>query len=185
MTARQRVVLGIVVLALAKQVGQNPDSVSSLVAFVAAVLLFAAMEQYRGLGRSLRRQRRRSRGVYQRAPIPAAVRRRVYARDHHTCQYCGRGEGRGVQLVIDHIYPVARGGTNDIRNLITACAACNAAKGARVLGDEAAMRRFERERIIRGRELDREWERAQRRGCSSLLPVEFLFVGATGVVAFN
>ncbi len=133
MTARQRVVLGIVVLALAKQVGQNPDSVGTLVALVAVVLLIAAMERTRRLGRALCGRRRRSRAGCGRAPVPAAVRRRVYSRDHYTCQYCGRGEDRGVQPVIDHIYPVARGGTNDIRNLITACAVCNAAKGARVL----------------------------------------------------
>lgn len=36
------------------------------------------------------------------------------------CCYCGRSA-----QVIDHIYPVSRGGTNDVANLAPACEACN------------------------------------------------------------
>ncbi len=114
-----------------------------------------------------------------RVPIPPDVRRSVFASDHYTCQYCGRGEGPYVQLEIDHIIPVSKGGTNDISNLVTACFECNRAKGAKLL-DEEGMRRFELERMARGRQLDEEWERSQRRGCAALLPF-VLVVAMLGV----
>lgn len=54
----------------------------------------------------------------------------VFERDSFTCQYCGR-KAPEVHLEIDHIRPVCDGGTNDISNLITACAECNTGKGGR------------------------------------------------------
>lgn len=36
-------------------------------------------------------------------------------------------------LVVDHVTPVASGGTNDILNLVTSCEACNAGKAAKSL----------------------------------------------------
>lgn len=41
------------------------------------------------------------------------------------CAYCGGPGGS-----IDHIVPLARGGTNDRSNLASACIPCNSAKGA-------------------------------------------------------
>jgi 5-methylcytosine-specific restriction enzyme A len=102
------------------------------------------------------RRRRRPSGL-RRVPIPAAVRRRVYARDGYTCVYCGR-RGNKLRLTIDHVFPVVLGGTNDVANLVTACRSCNLAKGARLL-DGADLRRFAAERHARaGRE--------RRRGCA-------------------
>lgn len=57
--------------------------------------------------------------------IPNYIRFQVFKRDKFTCQYCGRS---GVELEVDHIKPIAHGGTNDIDNLITACKACNRGK---------------------------------------------------------
>lgn len=57
--------------------------------------------------------------------ISNSVRFKVFKRDHFTCQYCGRS---GVELEVDHIEPVSKGGTNDIGNLITACKDCNRGK---------------------------------------------------------
>ena len=62
-----------------------------------------------------------------RKPIPKSVRFEVFKRDKFSCQYCGRAAPE-VLLHIDHIKPVADQGTNDITNLVTACAACNAGK---------------------------------------------------------
>ncbi len=56
------------------------------------------------------------------------VEREVFERDGYRCKQCGGWE----RLVVDHIHPVARGGTGDIANLQTLCWACNTAKGARV-----------------------------------------------------
>jgi len=53
-------------------------------------------------------------------------------RDDFTCQYCGR-KSPEVKLQADHIKPRCEGGRDDLRNLITACADCNAGKWGRSL----------------------------------------------------
>lgn len=62
----------------------------------------------------------------------------VFKRDNFTCQYCG-GQAPDVVLHVDHINPVAGGGSNDIMNLITSCEPCNLGKGARPLDDKTAI----------------------------------------------
>lgn len=62
----------------------------------------------------------------------------VFKRDSFTCQYCG-AQAPEVVLHIDHMNPVAGGGTNDIINLITSCEPCNLGKGARELSDQTAL----------------------------------------------
>lgn len=47
------------------------------------------------------------------------------------CRYCSAAFDGTEEL--DHLTPVARGGTNDIGNLTYACHACNRAKGAKTL----------------------------------------------------
>ncbi len=64
--------------------------------------------------------------------VPNEIREAVLKRDNFTCQYCGR-KGEGVELEIDHIIPMTRGGKTDIRNLITACKECNRAKHNKLL----------------------------------------------------
>ena len=68
--------------------------------------------------------------AYSREPIPAGLRFAVLRRDGFRCAYCGRGEPEGVQLHIDHLVPVARGGKTELDNLVTACATCNIGKSA-------------------------------------------------------
>lgn len=51
-------------------------------------------------------------------------------RDRFTCSYCG-APGTDAELEIDHIIPVAKGGSNHMSNLTTACRAFNQSKGAR------------------------------------------------------
>lgn len=53
------------------------------------------------------------------------IRDRIFARDDYTCQYCGE---RGKRLECDHIHPVAKGGTHEDSNLVTACFSCNRSK---------------------------------------------------------
>jgi len=57
------------------------------------------------------------------------IRWQVFARDNFTCQYCGR-KAPNVTLEIDHKNPVSNGGSWELDNLVTACAACNRGKGA-------------------------------------------------------
>lgn len=43
------------------------------------------------------------------------------------CHYCGKKVGADA-LTMDHVVPVARGGTSTKGNVVPACAACNATK---------------------------------------------------------
>jgi len=63
-------------------------------------------------------------------------RREIFARDKHTCQYCGAQTG---DLTLDHVIPRHRGGGHTWDNLVAACKTCNHRKGGRFL-DEARMR---------------------------------------------
>jgi 5-methylcytosine-specific restriction endonuclease McrA len=45
--------------------------------------------------------------------------------ENPVCQYCG-----GPATTVDHVIPLARGGTDDLANLVPACAVCNGRKGA-------------------------------------------------------
>lgn len=73
-----------------------------------------------------------------RKPLSKKLRFEVFKRDSFKCQYCG-GEAPTVLLQVDHIQPVAAGGTNDITNLITSCEPCNAGKSDRRLDDSSAV----------------------------------------------
>jgi hypothetical protein len=53
------------------------------------------------------------------------TRRRIFARDNYTCQYCG---ATNVPLACDHRLPHSRGGSNEPENLVTACVRCNSRK---------------------------------------------------------
>lgn len=66
--------------------------------------------------------------------ISKKVRFEVFKRDSFTCQYCGKC-APDVVLNLDHIHPRARGGKDDILNLITSCYDCNQGKSDRELSD--------------------------------------------------
>ena len=61
-------------------------------------------------------------------PVMRLCRREVFARDRHTCQYCGQRSG---DLTLDHVMPRARGGGHTWENLVSACKACNHRKAGR------------------------------------------------------
>ena len=54
----------------------------------------------------------------------------IYARDHHSCQYCGDAFPTS-ELTFDHVIPVAQGGRKDWENIVTCCISCNRRKGGR------------------------------------------------------
>ena len=69
------------------------------------------------------------------------TRRTIFARDDHTCQYCGaRAES------IDHILPRSRGGTHTWENVVAACRRCNSRKENR-LPDEAGLKMMSEPRV--------------------------------------
>jgi 5-methylcytosine-specific restriction endonuclease McrA len=54
----------------------------------------------------------------------------VYARDRHTCQYCGRRLPRH-ELNLDHVVPRSQGGQSTWENIVCSCHVCNRRKGGR------------------------------------------------------
>lgn len=91
--------------------------------------------------------------VSKRKTISKTVRFEIFKRDKFTCQYCGKS-APDVTLEIDHIVPVAKGGTNDIMNLITACRDCNRGKTDKQLDDNSTI-------MVQKRQLDELQERRE------------------------
>lgn len=54
----------------------------------------------------------------------------IFARDGHSCQYCGR-RLPSAQLSVDHVIPRSRGGQTTWDNVVCACIVCNIKKGGR------------------------------------------------------
>ena len=59
--------------------------------------------------------------------ISKRTRFEVLRRDNYTCRYCRSTES---ELTLDHVTPVALGGTDEITNLVAACKDCNAGKAS-------------------------------------------------------
>lgn len=69
------------------------------------------------------------RRVNNRKKISSSLRFEVLRRNKFCCSYCGKAAVDGHRLVIDHIHPLSKGGTNDIDNLTSSCEECNSGKG--------------------------------------------------------
>ena len=54
----------------------------------------------------------------------------IYARDHDTCQYCGKQLPRS-ELNLDHVVPRSQGGKTTWENVVCSCIPCNLKKGGR------------------------------------------------------
>lgn len=64
----------------------------------------------------------------ERGKVSNKMRFSIYARDDYRCRRCG-ASGKSVQLEIDHIIPIAKGGKSTYNNLQTLCHKCNVEKG--------------------------------------------------------
>jgi hypothetical protein len=76
-----------------------------------------------------------------RQPMDPDLRWTVFRRDGYACVWCGSDS----DLTIDHIHPVALGGTNDVSNLQTLCRTCNSRKG--ISASPGRYRRRELQRV--------------------------------------
>ena len=61
-------------------------------------------------------------------------REQVFERDRYRCVYCGE-VFPAEELTVDHVQARVRGGDRSGGNLVTACTACNTAKGHRRVGE--------------------------------------------------
>lgn len=116
-------------------------------------------------------------GEPRRKPLSRSLRFQILRRDNHACRYCG-ATAPDVKLTVDHVVPVALGGSDDPTNLVAACQGCNAGKdatppdaevvadvaqdaarwaAAMALAAKAAQTRAEEERAYRQRFLD-HWQ---------------------------
>lgn len=59
--------------------------------------------------------------------VSKRLRYEVLRRDNHSCRYCG-ATATDAKLTIDHVVPVALGGTDQPDNLVAACQDCNTGK---------------------------------------------------------
>ena len=59
--------------------------------------------------------------------ISRRLRYEVLRRDSYTCRYCG-AKAPDVKMTVDHVVPVALGGTDEPANLVAACGDCNGGK---------------------------------------------------------
>lgn len=64
----------------------------------------------------------------ERGEVSDSIRYDVFYRDHFKCKICGASSDQGVQLHVDHIIPVSKGGKSTIDNLQTLCERCNIGK---------------------------------------------------------
>ncbi|MCM1334688.1 MAG: HNH endonuclease [Bacteroides sp.] len=63
-----------------------------------------------------------------RSQMTDKLRYTILKRDGFRCKLCGRTRDDGIQLEVDHIIPVAKGGKTVPENLRTLCKACNRGK---------------------------------------------------------
>ncbi|MFJ3984360.1 HNH endonuclease [Streptomyces fungicidicus] len=61
--------------------------------------------------------------------VSKRLRYEIFRRDNHTCRYCG-ASAPDVPLRVDHVTPVALGGTDEPGNLVTSCEPCNNGKSS-------------------------------------------------------
>lgn len=83
-----------------------------------------------------RRARMASAGIFE---VTQRDWERMCAQYRSCCAYCG---ARPDRLEMDHVIPIARGGSHSIGNLVPACRACNGSKNALLLSEW----RYKRER---------------------------------------
>lgn len=76
----------------------------------------------------LRRERIRACGVR----VTAAEWRSIQEAHGHACVYCG---ATGVRLTRDHKVPLARGGLDNVENVVPACRPCNQRKHAKTAAE--------------------------------------------------
>ena len=72
-----------------------------------------------------------TRRKHERARVTPSVRYNIMKRDGFRCCLCGRSAADGIELEVDHIVPISKGGNTVYSNLQTLCRDCNRGKGTK------------------------------------------------------
>lgn len=72
----------------------------------------------------------------ERAIMSDSLRFQIFKRDNYTCQICGKRAQDGVELEVDHIIPISKGGKTIPSNLQTLCKQCNRGKRDNFMYDD-------------------------------------------------
>ena len=91
--------------------------------------------------------------------VSKRLRFEVLKRDDHTCRYCG-AKAPDAKLTVDHVTPVALGGTDDASNLVAACRECNSGKSSTTPTDDL---------VAQVGEDDMRWAAAIQRAAAKML----------------
>lgn len=92
-----------------------------------------------------KRERDKRRASKRAAFVAPVYRARIYERDNWTCHLCGKKMHRTAVVphpraaTLDHIVPLASGGTHEPANVAAAHYLCNVRKGARGGGEQLAL----------------------------------------------
>lgn len=78
-------------------------------------------------------KRRSRKSTSLRAPLTPQQRRAVYDKTDGICWYCGKQTDAILNFHVDHVHPVALGGSNDSENLVPCCRECNTTKRTRTI----------------------------------------------------
>lgn len=70
--------------------------------------------------------------------LTAALRQQIIERENRRCAYCRNPMLVGIPMVVDHVIPLAAGGTSTLGNLCLACYRCNEFKGPRTEATDPA-----------------------------------------------
>ena len=83
----------------------------------------------------------------------------IFRRDDYKCIYCGLSSIEdGVKLHLEHIYPISKGGKEDLFNLATSCERCNIKKNALVLSEDLILRIWGRNQRLNEKFIPKEYE---------------------------
>ncbi|MGW6578921.1 HNH endonuclease [Streptomyces globisporus] len=74
--------------------------------------------------------------------VSKRLRYEILRRDKHACRYCG-ATAPDVPLRVDHVIPVALGGSDAPENLVAACEPCNSGKTSTIEGRVPAARIYQ------------------------------------------
>jgi hypothetical protein len=88
--------------------------------------------------------------------VSKRLRYEILRRDNHTCRYCG-ASAPDVPLRVDHVTPVALGGSDKPDNLVASCEACNSGKSSMIEGFVAQVRTVPPSPDVLSDEVERLW----------------------------